>query len=328
MALAVDGLVKAFGAVRAVDGLSLRAERGSVLGLVGPSGAGKTTTLRLLARILAPDAGRILWEGRPLAQLPRSSVGYLPEERGLYPAMPVAELLHFFGRLRGLSGPRLEAAVRETVEQLELGPLLGRPAGELSRGNAQRVQLALACLHGPTLAVLDEPFEGLDPGSQPLVERAVDRLRQGGAAVVVSSHRLGLVERLCDRVVVVAAGRAVLSGAVAELRRSFPQRAVRVGWSQPGGPSRQALVAWAEEAGWPGVRVGPLPGGLWELRGDAASYPGLQELLRRVPQPAQLRYLEAAEPSLEDVYRAALGATGVPADSGAAGPGGEGPPTR
>ena len=319
MGLVVEGLAKAFGAVRALQGISLRVPRGRVVGLIGPNGAGKTTTLRILARILRPDAGRVEWDGHPLDSLPRSLVGYLPEERGLYPSMRVREVLAFFGRLRGLSGRALQAAVDAVVELLELGPLLERPAGTLSRGNAQKVQFAAACLHGPGLLLLDEPFSGLDVEEVRRLSGVLEELKRRGTAVLFSSHQMEHVERLCDAVAIVAGGRVVLAGGVQEVRGSAGERVVRLAWE--GVPAEGAARIWLEGLRGRGARVTAQPDGVWELRWAVAACPDPQRLLDEVRRIGPVRRFEVSDPSLEEVYLAAVARTR--AASPAEAPGGQ-----
>jgi ABC-2 type transport system ATP-binding protein len=218
--LTVTGATKRFGAVTALDDASFEVERGRIVGFLGPNGAGKTTAMRSIFGLVGLDAGDVRWDDRPVDREARLRFGYMPEERGLYPKMPTLAQLTYLAELHGL--PRAAAEEDATGWLARLG-LVGRgvtPVEKLSHGNQQRVQLAAALVHRPELLVLDEPFSGLDPVA---VETLADVLRSEadrGAAVLFSSHQLDLVEDLCDEVTIVAAGRVVASGRLAELRRS------------------------------------------------------------------------------------------------------------
>jgi ABC-2 type transport system ATP-binding protein len=188
-----------------------------VFGFLGANGAGKTTTMRIALGVLEPDAGRVTWRGTESHRLPRSTWGYLPEERGLYPAMAVRDHLVYLGRLRGLAKARAQRATDRLMEAFGITALADRRIDSLSLGNAQRVQLASALVHDPVLVVLDEPFNGLDPLA---AEQLAGLLRErvaDGSTVLFSSHQLDTVERLCDTVVVLHDGRCVLSGSLAEV---------------------------------------------------------------------------------------------------------------
>jgi ABC-2 type transport system ATP-binding protein len=209
---------KAFGEVRALDGLDLRVPAGQIVGFVGPNGAGKTTAMRCVLGIARPDAGEIRWQGRPVTAADRASFGYMPEERGLYPKMRVRDQLEHLARLHGLAAPQARAAATEWIGRVGLEARADERVERLSLGNQQRAQLAAALVHGPELLVLDEPFSGLDPvGVDVLAEVLAERAR-AGVPVVFSSHQLELVERLCDAVAIVRAGRVVAAGPVAEVR--------------------------------------------------------------------------------------------------------------
>jgi ABC-2 type transport system ATP-binding protein len=210
--LELIGLRHAYGATVALDGLSLTVEPGQVHGFVGPNGAGKTTAMRIALGLLRPVAGEVRWEGRPLDDEARRRFGYMPEERGLYPKMRLRDQLVWFARIHGASRHEADRAAVALAERLGLGERLGARVEELSLGNQQRAQLAVALVHEPPLLVLDEPFSGLDPvGVDVLSEVLLERAR-AGVGVLFSSHQLELVERLCDTVTIINRGRAVAAG--------------------------------------------------------------------------------------------------------------------
>ena len=226
--LRLDRASKRFGKVQALDGCSFAVEPGRMLGFLGPNGAGKTTAMRSVFGLVRLDSGGVLWGGRPIRRAERLRFGYMPEERGLYPRMPVGEQLTYFGRLHGMDERAARAAVSKWLDRLGLRDRGDSKVEELSHGNQQRAQLAAALLHEPDLLVLDEPFAGLDPVA---VETLADVLRgeaARGAAVLFSSHQLELVEHICEEVAIVDHGRIVVTGAVDELKRASQRRWVEL----------------------------------------------------------------------------------------------------
>jgi ABC-2 type transport system ATP-binding protein len=226
--LTLSKLQKRFGAVQALDGCSFFVERGRMLGFLGPNGAGKTTTMRAVFGLVRPDAGEVLWDGAPIGSEERLRFGYMPEERGLYPRMPVGEQVAYFGRLHGMSVAAARTATSAWLERLGLAERAGARVEELSHGNQQRAQLAAALVHEPELLVLDEPFAGLDPVA---VQTLVEVLRaeaERGAAVLFSSHQLELVEDICEEVAIIDHGRVVATGELKALRRRSRHRSIEL----------------------------------------------------------------------------------------------------
>jgi len=217
-ALEIDRLSKSYGAVHALRDLSFDVHAGEIFGFVGSNGAGKTTAMRIMLGVLAADAGEVRWDGSPLDLESRRTVGYMPEERGLYPKMKVADQLTFFAELHGMSKADASAAVERWTDRLGVGGRRGDAVEKLSLGNQQRVQLAAALVHDPLLLVLDEPFSGLDPVAVDVMSDVLRERAAAGVPVIFSSHQLDLVERLCDRVGIVRAGSMVATGTIDELR--------------------------------------------------------------------------------------------------------------
>ena len=219
---------KRFESVQALADLSFAVEPGRMLGFLGPNGAGKTTAMRAVFGLVQIDGGEVLWCGRPVRLQERLQFGYMPEERGLYPRMPVREQLEYFGQLHGLDRAGARAAARRWLERLGLAERGEAKVEELSHGNQQRAQLAAALVHEPKLLVLDEPFAGLDP----LAVRTLAEVLRGeaarGAAVVFSSHQLELVEDICEDVVIIDHGRIVATGTVDALRRGSGRRRIEL----------------------------------------------------------------------------------------------------
>jgi ABC-2 type transport system ATP-binding protein len=222
--LVLDGLEKRYGDVVALDGCSLQVERGRMMGFLGPNGAGKTTAMRSVFRLVALDRGAATWDGRPIGLETMMGFGYMPEERGLYPRMQVASQIVYFGRLHGLSKSVAETAAAALMDELGLAARAEDRLQDLSHGNQQRVQLAVALVHDPELLVLDEPFAGLDPVAAETMAGILERRAAAGAAVLFSSHQLDVVEDLCRDVVIIHEGRVVLGGEVEVIRASSPRR--------------------------------------------------------------------------------------------------------
>ena len=238
--LELSGLSKRFGSLQALDDLSLSLDRGEIVGFVGSNGAGKSTTMRIVMGVLAADSGAVTWMGAPVDAAIRRTIGYMPEERGLYPRMKVAEQLVYLARLHGLSASAAKAAADQWTERLGLQERRGDEVQSLSLGNQQRVQLAAALVSDPELLILDEPFSGLDPVavdvmSQVLLERAA-----AGVPTLFSSHQLDVVERLCDRVVIIRSGRLVADGTIPELQATETPRWRAVVERTAGSPPVQA----------------------------------------------------------------------------------------
>jgi len=244
---AVD-LVKDFGETRAVDGVSLTVPTGSIYGLLGPNGAGKTTTLRMLIGIIDPSSGtrRVLGRERPLEAA--AEVGYLPEERGLYPAMHAREAIAFMGALRGLPLAEGRRRADELLEEHALGDWAKKPIRSLSKGMAQTVQLLGTIVHRPKLIVLDEPFAGLDAINQGRLEELIRRETRAGATVLFSTHVIAHAERLCERVAIVAKGKVAFDGRVDDARAKLSS-IVRLRTRASDGPWRSAFPAGTRREG-------------------------------------------------------------------------------
>jgi ABC-2 type transport system ATP-binding protein len=215
--LEIDALRRAYGPVRALDGMSFTVRPGTVTGFLGPNGAGKTTTMRAIFGLTALDAGEVRWDGAPVDRTARRRFGYLPEERGLYPNMRIGDQLVYLGQLRGLSKADATTRSLDWLERLGLADRVASNLEDLSLGNQQRVQLISSLLHEPTVLVLDEPFSGLDPVAVDALSKVLVSEARRGATVMFSSHQLDLVEHLCEDAVIVDHGRAVAQGPLDDL---------------------------------------------------------------------------------------------------------------
>ena len=226
--LEVNDLAKRYGPVVALDGATFTARPGRIVGFLGPNGAGKTTTMRCIFGLARADRGEVRWQGQPVDRAARLRFGYMPEQRGLYPRMRVAEQLSYFAQQHGLSGRDANAAAMRWLERMGLADRAKAKLEELSHGNQQRVQLAVALAHDPELLVLDEPFSGLDPLGIATMTDVVNERAKAGVGVVFSSHQLDLVEDVCEDVVIIARGQIVAAGAIDELKARSGRRHLEV----------------------------------------------------------------------------------------------------
>lgn len=290
--LEIRELTRRFGETTAVDHVSFEVPAGQMTGFVGGNGAGKTTTMRMVMGVLGIDEGDVLWDGRAITRLDRRRIGYMPEERGLYPKQPILEQLVYIAQLKGMERTAARTQVQELLDRFGLGERTKDHLEKLSLGNQQRVQIIASVLPRPAALILDEPFSGLDPQA---VDSMVDLLREytrDDVPVLFSSHQLDLVERLCDRLVVLAQGRRVAAGTVAELRDA--------------GVPRFRLVLGGD-AGWVrdqrGLEVLDLDGptALVEVRDAGAE----QHLVAEATRRGDVHEFVRVRPALSEIYREA-----------------------
>lgn len=229
--LCVTGLHKRFGEIVALAGINLDVGRGQLVGFLGPNGAGKTTTMRGILGLVAMDAGSVTWDGHPIGEADRRRIGYMPQERGLYPRMKVHEHIAYMGRLAGLDRAAADRQAGRWAERVGLSDRGDDLIQELSTGNQQRVQLAVALVHEPVLMILDEPFAGLDPVAVAMLSEVMAEQVAKNVSVVFSSHQLELVQDLAENVTIVASGETQISGTVTELRNNSPHRHLEIHWT-------------------------------------------------------------------------------------------------
>jgi ABC-2 type transport system ATP-binding protein len=313
--LVLDRVGKRFGDLQAVDGLSFEVRPGEIFGFLGPNGAGKTTTLRMIMGITVPDAGTI--RHGAAGRIDRRRLGYLPEERGLFEDAPVLETLAYLGALRGMSLAGARAAALPMLERLGLADRAGEKVTALSNGNQQKVQFVGAVLHRPALAVLDEPFSGLDPLNQETFITLMRELRDGGTAVLLSAHQLDLVERLADRFLLIARGRGVLGGTLDEMRHRVAggrDESMRLQLEPRDGVSPDA-AALREAVG------GQLPGAEVEVRAEGGTLwvdvllprgSDLGPLLAALAPRFAVRRVETRTVPLHEIYLRAVRAVAGP----------------
>lgn len=288
--LTIDGVTKQYGDRRVLDDVTFTVGDGRLTGFVGGNGAGKTTTMRILLGVLQADAGTVSIDGTTIGPADRRRFGYMPEERGLYPKMPVAEQITYFARLHGVDKRTAASRTTDLLDRLGLTPHADDAVEKLSLGNQQRVQVAAALAHDPEVLVLDEPFSGLDPMAVDVVLAVLREAAAGGVPVLFSSHQLDVVERLCDDVVVIAGGTIRAAGPQDELRK------------QAGPPAWELLVegdvAWLRDE--PGVTVREFDGGYAVFEADD---PTAQRVLQRAVQHGTVGSFSPRVPRLSEVFR-------------------------
>lgn len=226
--LQVSNITKSFGDFKALEDVSFGVREGAVFGLLGPNGAGKTTLIRLINRIIRPDSGELLLDGKPITDEMVRSIGYLPEERGLYKKMRVGEQAIYLAQLKGLSRGDATERLRRWFDKFDIGSWWNRPVEQLSKGMQQKVQFIVTVLHEPRLLIFDEPFSGFDPVNATLLKNEIIELRRKGATVILSTHNMASVEELCDDIALIDKSHVVLSGNVNDIRRSHSRNLFEV----------------------------------------------------------------------------------------------------
>ena len=289
--LEVQAVSRSFGDRRVLDDVSFTVKGGRMTGFVGGNGAGKTTTMRVILGVLSPDSGSVVLDGTPITAADRTRIGYMPEERGLYPKMKVQEQIVYLGRLHGMSSAQARESATTLLERLGLGERLGDTVESLSLGNQQRAQIAAAFVHNPEVLVLDEPFSGLDPIAVETVSTVVKDYAASGAPVLFSSHQLDIVERLCDDLVVIADGKIRASGSREGLREQH---------STP-----RFEIQLDGDAGWlrtePGVTVLEFDGGYAQFDVDEPAT--AQRVLQRAIATAPVLHFSPVTPTLSQIFK-------------------------
>jgi ABC-2 type transport system ATP-binding protein len=289
-AIVLRGIRKAFAGHVAVKDLSLEVPRASVFGLLGPNGAGKTTTLRMVMNILGPDSGTIEILGKPADQAARDRIGYMPEERGLYPRMVLEEQLVFMAAIKGMGRKEAEKRLGPWLERFGLADWRKKKTNELSKGMQQKAQFIATVLHEPDVLFMDEPMSGLDPVAMDVMREAMLDLRRQGTTIVLSSHQMEAVEKLCDRVALINRGEKVLDGSVAEVKSRHGKNTVVLAYDGDG----------AFLGSLPGVAKVTDFGQYVEVRLQDGTDP--QPLLQEAAARLRLRRFEIVEPSLHDIF--------------------------
>src|ERR1700723_891180 len=289
-AIVLENVTKAYDSVIAVNAVSLKVHAGAILGLLGPNGAGKTTTIRMIMNILVPDSGSIHVLGEPVSDSTRDKIGYLPEERGLYPRMKVLEIIVFLAALHGLT--QVEAARRgkDWLDRLGLSEWSDKKLIDLSKGMQQKVQFITAVIHKPPLVILDEPFSGLDPVNAATVEEIMLEMRKNGSTIVLSTHRMEQVERMCDSICLINKGRNVLDGELRAIKQSYGKNTLHIEFTGGDAFLKHPAITSMTRLG-NGVEIKLKPGA------------DPQEILKAALQAdAGIIRFELLEPSLNEIF--------------------------
>lgn len=293
-ALVLDQVTKRFGAVVAVNGISLAIPYAHIYGFLGPNGAGKTTTLRMIMSILYPDAGSINVLGHPNSEAIKNRLGYLPEEKGLYKKMNAGELLAYFGRLKGLSAATARSRATDLLRRFGLGDWINRKCETLSKGMGQKVQILATLIHDPELVILDEPFSGLDPVNVEMVREVILDIKRQGRTVIFSTHVMEQAEQICDAILLINRGMKVLDGPLADVKRGG-EHGVMIDYEGDGAVLRSL----------PGVRRINDAGKQAELFLEDGIDP--QVVLERLVGRVRIRRFDIREPSLHEIFIRAVG---------------------
>lgn len=293
--LQLHEVTKHYGDKTAVDSLSLQVQQGEIYGLLGANGAGKTTSMRMVLGLIYPDQGRIEWKGRPYSDELRRLMGYLPEERGLYPKVKVCDQILYLAALRGMSRKKADQRLKEWLERFGVPEYYNKRVEELSKGNQQKIQFVAAVIHDPEIMILDEAFSGLDPVNVELLKSTVKELRDGGKTILFSSHRMEHVEELCENISILDRSKTVLQGRIRDLKRQFPRERVLLDTEQ-------------EVQGLDGISgilaVSRFPGG-YELKIDRED--AAQEALRLAMQQTTVTKFQIMEPTLNEIFIRTVG---------------------
>lgn len=301
--LKVIGVRKEFATIVAVDGVSLEAGRGKILGLLGPNGAGKTTTIRMILNVIRPDSGELLFNGHPFSEKIRDRMGYLPEERGLYRKNKVLNTILYFASLKGIESGEGKRRAYKWLERLNLLTSYNSRVEELSKGNQQKVQFITSILHDPELVILDEPFSGLDPVNQIVMKDIMIEMKNGGKAVIFSTHQMDQAEKLCDEICLINKGKVVLDGELSQVKKSYGNNSIRIEFD--GNPS-----FLSESRAFESVH-------LYENYAEIVLKEPLRpsDLLREISQKLDIRKFETSEPSLNAIFLKMVSSAG-PAGGG------------
>lgn len=290
LALDINNVSKSFNGHQALKSFSLQVPPGSMCGLLGPNGAGKTTTIRMIMNIIAPDSGSIEIFGYPVQDRDKVRIGYLPEERGLYPKMRVGELLLFFAQLKGVGKEAARRKISEWLERMGLSDWRDKKVEALSKGMQQKVQFIATLLHDPELVILDEPFAGLDPINTNLLKEIILALRASGKTILLSTHRMEQVEKLCDTICLINKGEKVLDGNLLEIKQRYGKNCLFLEYQGDLSFLRSSpMVATVDDYGnYAEIRLRP--------GADA------QQLLKLAIERVRIKRFELAEPSLNQIF--------------------------
>lgn len=292
LAVSLRGVTKRFGAQTAVNAVDLEIPEGSIHGIIGPNGSGKTTTLRMILRIYRPDAGTVSVLGQDHGEAADDRVGYLPEERGLYHRMKVRDVLRYFARLKGHNSP--DPDITRWLDKLQATEYAHKRIEQLSKGMAQKIQFIAAVVANPKLVILDEPFSGLDPVNMEVLRDAVLELRRQGTTVLLSTHDMDVAEQMCDRICMIYKGNKVLDGTLHEIQTEYGEPILRVKMAQSVAPNFQhASLAQLVD----GISTN---GSFHDIRLKSAE--GRYTVLKQLVEQGDVEHFETAKPTLHDIF--------------------------
>ncbi|WP_160035154.1 ABC transporter ATP-binding protein [Paenibacillus sp. An7] len=288
--LELNQVMKQYGDKLAVNGVTLSVKEGEIYGLLGANGAGKTTTMRMVLGLIYPDGGQISYNGKSFSPELQHLMGYLPEERGMYPKVKVSEQINYLGRLRGMSAKEADESLKYWLEKFEVPEYYDKRIEELSKGNQQKMGFIAAVVHHPQILILDEAFSGLDPVNVELLKSTVKEMRDEGTAILFSTHRMEHVEELCQNITILQRGNSVVEGSIREIKSRYPREQVR-------------LITSEEVSGLellPGVtKVERMERGyLITIRSMEAA----QLVLQKALETATVEHFEIKEPTLNQIF--------------------------
>ncbi|MBE6294876.1 MAG: ABC transporter ATP-binding protein [Bacteroidales bacterium] len=295
--LKIENVTKRFANHVALDDVSLSIPRGSIYGLLGPNGAGKTTLLRIINRITAPDAGRVLLDGKEITQDDVRLIGYMPEERGLYKKMKVGEQAIFFARLKGMSHKDATARLKEWFGKFGIEEWWNKEVGDLSKGMAQKVQFITTVLHEPKLLIFDEPFSGFDPINANLLKSEILALRDKGATIIFSTHNMSSVEEVCDHITLIDKAKNILSGNVDDIRHKHGANIFGIDYRGSEEVLLDALNGVCEI-----MESKPSPAGFNKMKIHIATDDQVRDVIAKANESVEIRSFSEMIPSMNDIF--------------------------
>ncbi|CAG7636040.1 ABC transporter ATP-binding protein [Paenibacillus allorhizosphaerae] len=296
--LKIDHVTKRYGGNVAVNEIDIEVRPGEIFGLLGANGAGKTTTMRMALGLILPDEGSIYWKGKGYSDEVRRWIGYLPEERGLYPKVKVSEQVLYLAELRGMKRSKAEQSLRNWLERFEVPEYYNKKVEELSKGNQQKIQFISAVIHDPDILILDEAFSGLDPVNVELLKTNVTELRREGKTILFSSHRMDHVEELCENIIMLHRSNTVLKGNLRAIKRSFPRERVLL-------ETERGVQGLESIPGVRSVKTGEARTEIMLDKPDAA-----QEVLHTAMSQTEVYRFQIMEPTLNEIFIKTVGGQG------------------
>ena len=295
--LKIEHVSKAYTGHLALDDISLTVPQGSIYGLLGPNGAGKTTLIRIINHITAPDSGIVYFDGHILTEKDVYSIGYLPEERGLYKKMKVGDQALFFARLKGLSKKDATIRLKEWFERFGISDWWGKKVEELSKGMAQKIQFIITVLHQPKLLIFDEPFSGFDPINANQMKEEILRLRDNGSTIIFSTHNMSSVEEICDHITLINKSRNILSGKVSDIRNQFAQNQYTLTFNGDATLLSQSISPLFEN-----INLSEIDNGCTKMDIKLSSTATLRDLIGIANEKVEIRSINERIPSMNDIF--------------------------